>query len=244
MHSGIWRGFAQHTLEHYQVTCIDLPAHGRNARPARFLKPRRSSSFTLENVGDELINSLPKTPSCFLGWSLGATVALDIARRYPERVSSLILLAGNPLFVGSEDWAGVKPSVLDNFAASLTDNCQATLLRFLALQVNGLPEGKALLKELKAAVLECPAPDNDSLQGGLEILKHTDLRAALAELEIPVLMILGDKDTLVPVAVAEQLSKLGITQPTIIKGAGHVPFLSHPQELLTLIKRFMDDSCP
>jgi pimeloyl-[acyl-carrier protein] methyl ester esterase len=235
MHSGIWRGFAQHTLEHYQVTCIDLPSHGRSDK----LTP-----FTLETIGNQLINSLPNTPSCFLGWSLGATVALDIARRYPERVNSLILLAGNPLFVASEDWAGVKSSVLDNFAASLTENCQATLLRFLALQVNGLPEGKVLLKELKAAVLECPAPDNDSLQGGLDILKHTDLRAALAELDIPVSVILGDKDTLVPIAVAEQLSRVRNAYPTIIKGAGHVPFLSHPQELLTQINRFMDDSCP
>jgi pimeloyl-[acyl-carrier protein] methyl ester esterase len=240
MHSGIWRGFAQQLARHYQVTCIDLPAHGRNARPARFLKPRRSIPFTLEAVSDALVNALPDKPSCWLGWSLGATIVLDIAHRYPERVNALILLAGNPLFVGADDWAGVKSSVLDNFSASLTADCQATLLRFLALQVNGLPDSKTLLKELKAAVMECPPPDNDSLQGGLEILKHTDLRAVLAQLTIPVSVILGDKDTLVPVAVAEQFNKIGISYPTIIKGAGHVPFLSHSQELLALIRRFMD----
>lgn len=235
MHSGIWRGFAQQLAEHYQVTCIDLPSHGRSDT---------LSPFTLEAVGDALVNALPDTPSCWLGWSLGATVVLDIARRYPERVNALILLAGNPLFVGTDDWAGVKPAVLDAFAESLTLNCQATLLRFLALQVNGLPDGKALLKDLKAAIMDCPAPDNASLQGGLEILKHTDLRAALAELNIPVSVILGDKDTLVPIAVAEHLRSLGIAHPSIINGAGHVPFLSHPQQLLALINRFMDDSCP
>lgn len=235
MHSGIWRGFAQQLAEHYQVTCIDLPSHGRSDT---------LSPFTLEAVGDALVNALPETPSCWLGWSLGATVVLDIARRYPERVNALILLAGNPLFVGTDDWASVKPAVLDAFAENLTLNCQATLLRFLALQVNGLPDGKALLKDLKAAIMDCPVPDNASLQGGLEILKHSDLRAALAELEIPVSVILGDKDTLVPVAVAEHLRSLGIAHLSIINGAGHVPFLSHPQQLLALINRFMDDSCP
>jgi len=235
MHSGIWRAFARQLAQHYQVTCIDLPSHGRSDT---------LSQFTLEAVGDALVNALPDTPSCWLGWSLGATVVLDIARRYPERVNSLILLAGNPLFVGTDDWAGVKPTVLDGFAENLTLNCQATLLRFLALQVNGLPDGKTLLKDLKAAIMECPTPDNASLQGGLEILKHTDLRAALAELEIPVSVILGDKDTLVPVAVAEHLRSLGIAHPSIINGAGHVPFLSHPQQLLALINCFMDDSCP
>ena len=235
MHSGIWRGFARQLAQHYQVTCIDLPSHGRSDK---------LSPFTLEAVSDALVEALPETPSCWLGWSLGATIVLDIAHRYPERVNSLILLAGNPLFVSAEDWAGVKLTVLNAFADSLTADCQTTLLRFLALQVNGLPDSKALLKDLKAAIMECPASDNDSLQGGLEILKHTDLRAVLAELNIPVAIILGDKDTLVPVAVAEQLSRLVNFQPTIINGAGHVPFLSHPQELLALIKRFMDDSCP
>ena len=247
MHSGIWRGFAQQLAQYYQVTCIDLPAHGRRDAMLRVstldAKHRVSTPFTLKNVSDALVNSLPETPSCWLGWSLGATITLDIAQRYPERVSSLILLAGNPLFVGADDWAGVKPSVLDAFSANLTADCQATLLRFLALQVNGLPNGKQLLKDLKAAVMECPPPDNNSLQGGLEILKNTDLRAVLAELKIPVSVILGDKDTLVPIAVAEQLSQLGIAPPRIIKGAGHVPFLSHPQELLTLIGDVMDKSC-
>jgi len=79
----------------------------------------------------------------------------------------------------------VQPAVLDAFADNLTMNCQATLLRFLALQVNGLPDGKALLKDLKAAIMECPTPDNASLQGGLEILKHTDLRASLVNLKYP-----------------------------------------------------------
>lgn len=234
MHSGIWRSFAQSLARHYQVTCVDLPSHGRSDK---------ITPFTLENVSNTIINALPNESSCWLGWSLGATVALDIAHRYPERVNSLILLAGNPLFIRSEQWAGVKPSVLDSFAASLNADCQATLLRFLALQVNNLPNGKRLLKELKTAVMECDPPDYDSLQGGLNVLKHTDLRAALFKLNIPVSVILGDKDTLVPVAVAEKLSIAGI-QPMIIKGAGHVPFLSHSQQLLAIICRFMDDSCP
>jgi pimeloyl-[acyl-carrier protein] methyl ester esterase len=248
MHSGIWRSFAQQLAEHYQVTCIDLPSHGRSrvgiAHPTA-LPVHERTPFTLEAVSDALVDALPATPSCWLGWSLGATIVLDIAQRYPERVNALILLAGNPLFVSSDDWAGVKPTLLNAFADNLTADCQATLLRFLALQVNGLPDGKALLKDLKAAVMECEAPDNDSLQGGLDILKHTDLRATLAQLNIPMSVILGDKDTLVPVAVASQLRQLSANlEVNIVNGAGHVPFLSHPQELLALIRRFMDTRCP
>ncbi|MFI3219142.1 MAG: alpha/beta fold hydrolase, partial [Methylococcales bacterium] len=70
MHSGIWRDFSQSLAEHYQVTCIDLPAHGRSDR---------LDQFNLENVSDALVNALPNQPSCWLGWSLGATIVLDIA---------------------------------------------------------------------------------------------------------------------------------------------------------------------
>lgn len=240
MHSGIWRGFAQQLARHYQVTCIDLPSHGRS----RDAINRVSTPFTLENVSNALVNALPDKPCCWLGWSLGATIVLDIAQRYPERVNSLILLAGNPLFVSTEQWAGVNSTVLDAFAANLTMNCQATLLRFLALQVNGLPDGNALLKDLKTAIMEYPSPDNDSLQGGLNILKHTDLRAVLAQLTIPVSVILGDKDTLVPVAVGQQMQQLlAQLELTILEGAGHIAFLSHTEQLLTLICHFMDKPC-
>jgi pimeloyl-[acyl-carrier protein] methyl ester esterase len=50
---------------------------------------------------------------------------------------------------------------------------------------------------------------------------------------------------LVPVAVASQLRQLSANlEVNIVNGAGHVPFLSHPQELLALIRRFMDTRCP
>jgi pimeloyl-[acyl-carrier protein] methyl ester esterase len=232
MHSGIWREFAEQLAQHYQVTCLDLPAHGHSDK---------ITPFSLATVSDAIVKALPNTPSCWLGWSLGATIAIDIAQRYPERVSSLILLAGNPLFVATETWAGINSEVLDNFAANLTANCQTTLTRFLSLQINDLPESKLLLKQLKTAISECPTPDSDSLHGGLDILKHSDLRSALAGLTMPVSIILGEKDTLVPVAVAPQLQQLSSNlEVNIIKGAGHTPFLSHRSELLRLIQHFID----
>jgi pimeloyl-[acyl-carrier protein] methyl ester esterase len=185
---------------------------------------------------------------CWLGWSLGATVVLDIAARYPERVSSLILLGGNPSFpssgLGTQTWPGMSIRLLDDFAEHLNNNCQATLLRFLSLQVNGLLDHKNLLKALKTAVFECDAPDKTTLQGGLNILKHADLRPVLSALNIPVSVILGGLDTLVPVAVGQKMQQLlPSLELNIIDRAGHVPFLSHSRETLAIISEFMDRQC-
>ena len=231
MHTGIWREFAQQLALNHQVTCIDLPGHGQS---------EKIDSFTLERISAELVNAVPSEGCCWLGWSFGATVVLDIASRYPERVSSLILLAGNPLFTQTAQWPGMDVQLLDDFADNLSKNCQATLLRFLSLQVVDAPDYKALLKQLKAAVFEHDAPDRETLQGGLDILKHADLRPALSKLAVPVSAILGSRDTLVPVAIGQQMQQLlpGM-ELNIIDNAGHVPFLSHQQALLAIISRFM-----
>jgi pimeloyl-[acyl-carrier protein] methyl ester esterase len=235
MHSGIWRDFAGQLAQNYQVTCIDLPGHGRSGK---------IDAFTLERISEALINAVADESSCWLGWSLGATVVLDIAKRFPERVNSLVLLAGNPAFTQSAQWPGMTVGLLDDFADKLNEDCQATLLRFLSLQVNNLPDYKTLLRTLKSAVLECDAPDNETLQGGLEILKHADLRPALSDITVPVSVILGTRDTLVPVSAGQNMQELApeITL-NIIDKAGHVPFLSHSQEVLTMISRFMDEQC-
>lgn len=236
MHSGIWRNFARQLAQHYQVTCIDLPGHGRS---------EKIDAFTLEQISEVLVNAVSDESSCWLGWSLGATVVLDITRRFPERVNALVLLAGNPAFTQTAQWPGMNVGLLEAFADKLKEDCQATLVRFLSLQVNNLPDYKTLLRTLKSALMECNAPDNETLQGGLEILKHANLRPALSGTSVPVSMILGARDTLVPVSTGQNMQQLAprITI-NIIDKAGHVPFLSHPQAVLAIVSRFMDNNVP
>ncbi|WP_411728044.1 pimeloyl-ACP methyl ester esterase BioH [Methyloglobulus sp.] len=232
MHSGIWRLFAKELAKFYQVTLIDLPGHGRSEA----IMP-----FTLETVSKALVDAVADVNNCWLGWSLGAEVVLEIARRFPERVNSLVFLAGTPCFVQKGLWPGMDRQVLDSFAESLKQDSQTTLLRFLSLQVTDLVDQKVALQELKALVFESPAPDPQTLQEGLNILKQADLTAEFASLKIPVAVILGELDTLVPIAVAGKMQGLlpGIDL-TVIERAGHVPFLSHQQAVVKAVCHFMD----
>ncbi|MGR8978927.1 MAG: pimeloyl-ACP methyl ester esterase BioH [Gammaproteobacteria bacterium] len=243
MHSHIWRNFAEALSAHFRVTCIDLPGHGCSDK----IHP-----FTLESITSALAKSVDEPPCCWLGWSLGATVALDFAGRFPGRVSSLILLAGNPSFTRSfyspvggnpplkGSWPGMNMSLLDAFLDKLIEDPQTTLLRFLALQVHGLSDAKTLLKELKDTVNRFDPPDPDILRQGLRILKHEDLRTVLAKANIPIAAILGGKDNLIPVEVGEKMRQLSPgLELSVIDKAGHVPFLTHEQELVAIISRFL-----
>ncbi len=227
MHSGVWREFAEQLANQFQVICLDLPSHGHSGAV---------ESFTLQNISEALLGAIPVEKFSLLGWSLGATVAIDMANRFPNRVESLFLLAGNPKFVQSDDWPGVGPMVLDAFSDQLTSDIRQTLMRFLALQVNGLPDGKRLLQVLKNAMKECDVPPVDVLQSGLEILKYSDLRPALMQLQCPVHLIQGDRDKLIPLACGDALRSLKPEMTVhVLEYAGHVPFLSHGGQLAEIV---------
>ncbi|MDQ7091182.1 MAG: alpha/beta fold hydrolase [Methylococcales bacterium] len=234
MHTGIWRNFAQKLAQNYQVICLDLPSHGRSDS---------LPNFQLDKISAALVEAFPKEPCTVLGWSLGATIALDLNHRFPDKVKQLVLLTGNPCFVKNERWAGMELTLLHRFAHNLMNDCQATLVRFLSLQILGLPTYKTLVKTLTLALQETPVTPKSALEQGLLILEKQDLRPALASLNCPVMAILGDRDTLIPVAIGQQMQAL---QPTlslhILKKSGHVPFLSHENELLSLLTTFMENT--
>lgn len=233
MHTGIWREFSKRLAESYQVVCIDLPGHGRSAKVCH---------FTLRDISTELIKIAPDQPCCWLGWSLGVNIVLEIARHYPDRVNSLILLAGNAHFTRTAEWPGIKKDVLSTFADKLYFDARATLLRFLALQVSNMPEAKAQLRILKKALAEYRVPDAETLSAGLNILQHEDLRPALASLQQPVQIIMGGKDTLVPVEAGFAMQALKPdSELHILEKTGHVPFLSHQQQVLSLISGFIKE---
>jgi len=232
MHSGIWRTFAQELAKHYQVTLVDLPGHGRSGA---------MSSFTLETVSEALIDAIPNEPCCWLGWSLGATFVLEIARSFPGRVKQLVLLAGTPCFVKKDGWPGMDVTVLDKFSENLQKDTHATLLRFLSLHIKGMDNQKAALQELKTLVFETPEPNKATLKEGLDILKQTDLRDGFTHLKIPVGVILGQLDTLIPVSVGAKMQNLmPELELTVIDRAGHVPFLSQKGAAANAVCRFMD----
>ena len=104
---------------------------------------------------------------------------------------------------------------------------------FCTLAARG--SSRAVLRTLRAHRAEVPVP---VLDNGLRMLRDRDERKALAGLHCAVEFILGDADPLVPVTVTRSLRKLlpraGIH---VFPDCGHVPFLSHPQQTLEILRQ-------
>ncbi len=127
LHGGVWRELAERLALSFRVLLPDLPGHGRS--------PAANGDFTLADVVAELQGHMP-APAVWIGWSLGALVALTAARCFPQRVSRLVLIGATPRFVQAPDWpCAMPPQTLAQFACDLEGDYRATLLRFLSLQM-------------------------------------------------------------------------------------------------------------
>ncbi|WP_045223452.1 pimeloyl-ACP methyl ester esterase BioH [Methyloterricola oryzae] len=230
MHGGVWRDFAMRLAEHFRITLVDLPGHGRSG-----LIPGQS----LEDWGDALLGMAPARAH-WLGWSLGGLIALQLAHRHPTRVASLTMLAGNVRFAQGSDWPhAMAQDMLEKFAGDMLADAHHTLLRFLGLQVWGLEQAKDLMKELRGRVEECAPPEPDALRVGLNLLRGTDLRATLAQLRVPLLLLIGGRDRLVPRTAGRSMAEMAPrAQIHEIAMAGHVPFLTHEAECVRVLEDF------
>ena len=230
MSSQVWGAFAEALSSSFSLTLIDLPGLGR------------STSFPVPYTADAVVEMLrDQTPerAAWLGWSMGGQIAIGFASKYPGRVTCLMTLASNPCFVQRSDWPyGMDEETHQQFEQSLEANVSKTLQRFIMLQTQGAEAGRDTLKSLKLILknLDHAAP-RESLQ-----LLRDDLRHQLANLTMPVMQLFGEKDLIVPCAVAEACAVLSGGTIKVYEGAGHLPFYSHQSEVVKDVVEFVQGS--
>ena len=228
MNSGVWASVCPELSKDFELSLLELPGHGE--------APWQSESG-LAAWAERLLDTAPEQ-AIWLGWSLGGQVALQAALKAPKRISKLLLCAAAPRFTQAPDWPSAMPrGQLGQFAASLAEDYQGTLERFLALQVRGCDDARSLLRQLRAAVASRPAANPEALTEGLRLLRETDLRHDLRKLEVATAWCFGERDMLLPAAVAHDLASLVPKQAiSLLPKAGHAPFLSHPQAWLDWVR--------
>lgn len=204
---------------------LDLPGHGGRQWDARL-------GVRLEAWAEDLLQCAPNQ-AVWVGWSLGGLVALEVARRAPERVERLILVASAPRFLAPQQGGcGMALSIFEQFKQDWMEAPQRSLQRFLALQAVGAQEARLIRMRLEKAVLSAPPATVQALKAGLTMLEQTDLTSALAELKMPVHALLGERDRIVPPCVAQLYAQaLPEAEIHIQPGAGHAPFLQAPELL-------------
>jgi pimeloyl-[acyl-carrier protein] methyl ester esterase len=226
--SRIWDDLAPRLAPRFRVHALPLP--GYDAVSARAVS---SLQVTVEYVA----RAAPRRCGV-IGWSLGGEVALAWARRMPQQVERLALIATTPCFTGRPGWrCATAPAVLDEFGRALAADRDGTLARFVAVQARGDSRAQQVAGVLQQ--LYRSGPSDEVLAAGLAVLSDTDLRREIARVMQPALVLHGARDCIVPAAAGRRLAQaLPHARFVLLRTCAHAPFLSRPRQVATLLREF------
>jgi pimeloyl-[acyl-carrier protein] methyl ester esterase len=209
-----------------EVITVDLPGYG---------KSQWHPSLSFEDQAALISAKIPA--GTLIGWSMGGLYATEMVRQNPDRFDRLILMCSNPCFVRRGDWgSAVNEEVFDAFARSLEQGWSSTIKHFLSLQMLGNSDARHLVRELIVKLELAGEPDPAALDFGLNLLKTTDTRSVLSKVKLPVDMIFGERDALVPISVAKEISDVNSRiRVESLADAAHAPFLSHTAQIAAMI---------
>jgi pimeloyl-ACP methyl ester carboxylesterase len=178
-------------------------------------------------------------PVVLVGWSLGCQIGLRAAAARPGDVAALVLVSGTPRMTAIEDYPGAPLRALRTMRAKLRADPAAVLADFGALCL--APEENALwVAEFTRMATEIDAT-HDCLAAGLRALQDTDLRAALAKIECPALVLHGEADHVVPVESARFMAAaLPRGELRLVPDGTHAMLHTNPNRIEHEIRSFLD----
>jgi len=203
--AGTWFTVAPVLAQRFRVILPDLPGHGES-------EPHEGE-LPISMIVDRIASILPNEPFTLLGNSLGGWIAMLYTLRHPERVRALIL----------ETTGGIDRPFAVPLIATNREEAEVILRAVHGLAYNA-PEWviDGLLDRAK---------DSPMLRV-TETAEHF-MDARLAELRVPVHLIWGADDGVLPISYAHELQR-GIegAQLRVLEGAAHIPHLQQPQRFL------------
>lgn len=232
-----WRTLLPRLATSFRCIALDLPGFGRSEVPSLERFDYRRESFA--RVLAAFIASLGVAPVDLCAHSMGGGIALALAQHSPELLRRLTIIDGVcypfplPLLARFSLLPGVG-----EFTFRYLYN-RAVFRHYFRHDVfAGHPAMDAQLVDSYYDAFDRPLSRRAgyaSMRNMLETLP--DLATSLAKVQLPVSLIWGTADRLVPFRAAEQLVKAlpdALLHP--IQGAGHAAHIEHPDRAVALIE--------
>lgn len=183
-------------------------------------------------------NCLFEKDSVLIGWSLGGLFALELALTFPHRVKALILISSCARMTQTLNFKGVSPNVLHSMKSGIQQDKRGTLKYFSRLCFSPSSD-KEEQRSFAEEALHIPSED---LIRGLDVLCSTDLRSELKKITMPVLLLHGDKDQVIPSEASLYLQEnLKKSRRQSFQNQGHAMVLKNQAVLAGAIKDFLYD---
>ncbi len=246
--SSTWFPVMDLLAEHFTVIAPDLLGHGESDKP--------NADYSLGGFANgmrDLLTILGIDKVTVVGHSFGGGVAMQFAYQFPERSERVVLVSSGGL--GPEVTGLIRALTLPGAGLGIRLATVRPLRGLAAGSLRTLSKAPLpLVRDLDevADVYERLADPAQSL--AIRRLTRTVLdwkgqfvtmadRAYLARL-MPVLVVWGRDDLVIPVDHAQQLPSLENSDVHVFENAGHFPHKDHPEEFVRLVLDFCRTQAP
>jgi len=223
----MWDGQREALGSRYRIVSWDMRGHGSTSSPDD--PAQYSHELTVADM-TALLGHLGMPRAVIGGLSLGGTMSLAFHRAHPEMVRALVICDSGPGFrneTAREDW-----------------NRRAQQ-RAADLEARGLSALQGRSTETQQAIRH-----HKSAQGlahaarGMLAQKDATLIDSLAQIRVPTLVVVGDKDTPFIAACEYMAKKIAGARLEIIADAGHSSNLDQPDAFNRVLGSFLDSLPP
>ena len=233
----IWKYLWDDLAPTVGITHWHYRGHGRSAAP---VDPERIDIPAHADDLSAVRRFLGSPPCVIIGHSMGVQVALEAYRRDPEGIRALVLINGSfgkvtQTFKGVPVLQWVLPKLIDTVLQ------RPNLARAIWTRI---PSDVALRLALKWGEIDPERINPDDMMPYLRHMTHVDLpmflrmlRAAgehsaedlLPEVNVPVLVVAGERDTFTPPFLAERMAReMPQGELLMVRGGTHVASIEQP----------------
>jgi pimeloyl-ACP methyl ester carboxylesterase len=226
-----WRRQLDGLCDEFTVVAWDAPGAGRSSDP-----PERFGVDAYADCLAGFLETLRLERACVGGLSFGGIVALGLRRRNAPMSRALILASA---YAG---WAGsLPPEVAEQRLGqglALADETPEAFVGAL------LPTmfSKAVPDETVGDFRACMQRFHPSGFRAMVRASAEDVRDVLPHIDVPTLLLCGERDVRAPVAVAEALhAAIPGSRLVLLPGVGHVCNVEAPDEFNAAVRAFLHD---
>lgn len=201
----------------------------------------RSTDFSVDtyvNLVEQFMERLGIVKAPLVGHSMGGTVSLGVAARYPDKVVKVVII-GSPIQGASLNFflklSGYKQ------IASLLFTMPFILRTFIyGLTHMAANDGRALYTMVSEDASKVTA---DSFFQSIGTLHKTDMTTVLSGMEMPLLGIYGRKDIIVNPRQSRQLLQVApAAREAWFENSGHFPMMDEPERFHKTVLDFLHET--
>ncbi len=237
-----WREVTEPLAEFGTVIAYDRPAFGLTERPMEWEGESPYSQDSQVELVIGLMDALGIEKATLVGNSAGGTVSMLTALKYPERVTSLILV-DPAVYAGGGAPAWIRPLLgtpqFDHLGPLFARQLQAQGTEFLKTAWH---DPSKITPEIFEGYQEPLQIENwDKALWELTVSsRESGLAERVSDFNLPILVITGDDDRIVPTEQSLRLAEeLLNAELAVIPQCGHVPHEECPTVFMQAVTEFL-----